>query len=74
MSDPDNLNIQRAAWAAAAIETFRARTGTDDCDALADLLCDLMHLCAARGHAKGWQFSSALVRASDYYAAEIGQA
>jgi hypothetical protein len=43
--DPEGRNDDRAAWAAAALVSFQSETGTDDEDALADLLCDLMHWC-----------------------------
>ena len=68
--DPDKLNLERAQWAEAAVRTFRAETRADDCDALADLLCDLMHLCDARAPADGWQFDAALERARAYYVDE----
>ena len=43
--DPDNMNADRAEWAAAALRHFQCTTGTDYEDALGDLLCDLMHWC-----------------------------
>jgi len=43
--DPDDKNGARAAWAMEAIRMFQAVTGTDDCDAISDLLCDIRHLC-----------------------------
>ncbi len=43
--DPEMMNDNRAAWAWRAIEAFMDATGTDPQDALADLLCDLMHVC-----------------------------
>jgi hypothetical protein len=43
--DPDEKNADRADWARAALEAFQAETGTDDCDAISDLLCDIRHLC-----------------------------
>ena len=43
--DPDEKNELRAEWALTALEAFQAVTGSDDCDAIADLLCDLRHLC-----------------------------
>jgi len=36
-------NLERAEWAAAALRHFQSTTGTDDGDALPDLLCDLLH-------------------------------
>jgi len=43
--DPDEKNEARAEWAQEALELFQQLTGTDDCDAIADLLCDIRHLC-----------------------------
>jgi hypothetical protein len=68
--DPDGMNRQRAQWAETAVRAFRAETRSDDCDALADLLCDLMHACDARGDAPGWHFAMALAHAEKHYAAE----
>src|SRR4051812_22225491 len=39
--DPDNMNADRAEWAAAALRHFQCTTGTDYADTLGDLLCDL---------------------------------
>jgi hypothetical protein len=64
--DPENRNDERAAWAEAALNVFRRETGTDIEDALADLLCDLMH-CADR---KNWDFEAELERARMHYEAE----
>jgi hypothetical protein len=36
-------NEDRAAWAHNALETFVFDTGADDCDAIADLICNLCH-------------------------------
>jgi hypothetical protein len=36
-------NLERAEWAEAALRHFQSATGTDDGDALSDLICDLMH-------------------------------
>jgi hypothetical protein len=41
--DPEKMNHKRATWAAAALNAFKSITGTDEADALGDLLCDLMH-------------------------------
>jgi len=43
--DPDDKNADRAGWARETLEFFQEITGTDDCDAIADLLCDIRHLC-----------------------------
>lgn len=45
MKDPDGMNADRARWANTALACFMELTGTDECDALTDLLCDLMHRC-----------------------------
>jgi len=42
---PENMNDHRVKWAAAALRCFQRETGTDNEDALTDLLCDLMHWC-----------------------------
>lgn len=39
------MNHKRAGWARNAIDTFMDDTKTDKEDAIADLLCDLMHMC-----------------------------
>lgn len=64
--DPEQMNDKRSAWAGAAVATFQQATGTDDEDALTDLLCDLMHW-ADRAD---YDFQAALTRATDHYAAE----
>jgi hypothetical protein len=64
--DPEQMNDKRSAWAGAAVAAFQQATGTDDEDALGDLLCDLMHW-ADRAN---YDFQAALTRANDHYAAE----
>ena len=64
--DPEEMNDQRAAWAAAALFHFRTCCRTDYEDALADLLCDLMHW-ADRAN---FDFDAALFRARFHYDAE----
>ena len=44
-NDPDNMNEWRACVARVALNAFQEATGTDDQDALGDLLGDLLHLC-----------------------------
>ena len=39
------MNQQRAEWAEIAIQAFMNETGVDFEDAIADLLCDIRHLC-----------------------------
>ncbi len=80
--DPEGQNEQRAAWAQAAIDGFRAVCHGDDCDALGDLLANLMHLCDQRTRTRngtgpvmknppeGWDFNKALAQAVMHYTAE----
>ena len=42
-ADPERKNAARARWAGQAVQEFRAATGTDKQDALANLLGNLMH-------------------------------
>jgi hypothetical protein len=64
--DPDGKNDSRATWAGAALSAFMGQTGTDQEDALADLLADLMHW-ADRNN---YDFDAALDRARYHYEAE----
>jgi len=64
--DPEDMNGKRARWAEIALIAFQRETGTDDEDATADLLCDLMHLADRRG----WNFDIELERAQAHYEAE----
>ena len=64
--DPDNMNADRAEWAAAALRHFQCTTGTDYEDAPGDLLCDLMHWCDRNN----FDFELALDRARGHYEAE----
>ena len=64
--DPEGQNDNRALWAEAAVVAFEAQTGTDREDALADLLCDLMHWCDRNGG----NFKFALDRARRNYEEE----
>jgi hypothetical protein len=67
-------NLDRAKWADAAIQAFRRATRTDDCDALADLLADLMHLCDTKRGQDGWDFDAMLERARSNYVEEVEEA
>lgn len=69
-ADPDDLNDERADWAARALDTFIAATRTDPEDALCDLLCDLMHWADRNAGAFASDFASDLRRAETHYAAE----
>jgi hypothetical protein len=64
--DPEYMNDARADWAATAIHCFAQKTGTDDEDVLADLLCDLMHW----SDRHGGDFENALRLARLHYDAE----
>ncbi|QDT53879.1 hypothetical protein Pan44_19050 [Caulifigura coniformis] len=68
-ADPERMNGKRAAWADLAVTAFQAATGTDEEDALGDLLADLMHW-ADRAN---YDFELAFNRAQDHYAAETGE-
>jgi hypothetical protein len=63
----DHTNETRAAIAAGLIDTFKDKTNADQCDALADLLADLMHY----ADAYGFDFDNELRRARNNYDAEI---
>jgi hypothetical protein len=43
--DPDRENDDRSKWAEAAVREFVLTTGADLCDAVSDLLADIMHWC-----------------------------
>ncbi|OWK35436.1 hypothetical protein [Fimbriiglobus ruber] len=66
--DPEGMNDKRSAWAGAAIAAFQETTGTDDEDALSDLLGDLRHW-ADRNN---YDFEAASLRARCHYEAETG--
>lgn len=61
--DPDDMNGQRSVWGAATVAHFQTLTRTDDEDAIADLLSDLMHLCDDTKQ----NFTHQLVRARGMY-------
>lgn len=67
--DPEGMNDDRAAWAGEALARFQAITGSDDCDALPDLLIDLMHF-ADRNREEFGTFDEALEWARQMYAEE----
>ena len=64
--DPDGQNDDRAKWAKAAVLAFMAETGTDEADALPDMLADLMHW----ADREGYDFGDQLHRARRHYIAE----
>ena len=63
-------NADRAELAAAALRHFQRTTGTDDEDALGELLCGLMHWASANN----FNFDAALCRARGHYEAEFAEA
>lgn len=65
--NPDGRNDDRAEWAGAALDTFKAHTNTEAVDAVADLLCDLIHWCDRND---GLDFDSELNRAVEMYEEE----
>jgi len=67
--DPDGMNDKRASWAGSALAVFMRDTGTEDEDALGDLLADLMHWCDRNNY----DFDAALGRAFGHYEAETGR-
>lgn len=68
--DPEEMNDDRAEWAAQAVDTFARATGMfdneDNQTILADLLCDIRHWCD-RNDAS---FAGALQTAEMHYEAE----
>lgn len=64
--DPDGKNNDRALWASYAIDRFRNATGADECDAVCDLLANLMHWCDRNGQ----KFEDELLRGRCHYEAE----
>jgi len=67
--DPDGKNDDRAAWAGSAVGAFVQVTGTDQEDALGDLLADLMHW----SDRNNYDFGAALDRARWHYEAETAE-
>lgn len=64
------LNLERAAWAESAVDAFQIETGTDDENAVADLLCNIMHLCRFEPQKYG-EFEDQLERARANHAGEV---
>ena len=64
--DPEGQNDDRASWASTALIAFKSETGSDDEDAMSDLLCDMMHLADREGE----DFTTDLRRAAGHYVAE----
>ena len=66
----DPTNEMRAEWAERAVDVFITIVATDREDAVADLLCDLMHLCQRQPERYG-SFEAALARGRANYQAEV---
>lgn len=64
--DPEDQNDARAEWTGAALAAFQSQTGTEDDDALSDLLCDLMHWADRHNE----DFNAELARARNHYDVE----
>jgi hypothetical protein len=69
--DDEGKNDDRAEWALQALETFQAATGTDDGDAISDLVADLLHLCDREGERFGWSARDQIERGIRAYHQEI---
>lgn len=70
-SDPDEMNEQRAAWAAEALDRFRHLTGSDPGEeALRDVLTDLHHW----ADQADLNWDAALTSAMNHYRAETAEA
>lgn len=67
--DPEKQNGDRAKWAKVSVCAFQNVTGTDDEDAIADLLADIMHLCDRETDTYS-TFDDAMRRAQAHYIAE----
>jgi hypothetical protein len=68
--DSEGMNDRRAGWARAALETFQAETGTDDGDAICDLVADLFHLCDRDGETFGRSARTQIERGARAYEQE----
>ena len=71
--DVDGMNRMRAAWAAQAVKAFLNECGTDDGDAIPDLICDLLHLANQKRRRYGTP-DAAMRRAQGNFDAETGNA
>jgi hypothetical protein len=70
----DVTNKDRSEWALQAVEAFQVATGTEDEHALADLLCDLMHLHDERTeYATGRSWEEVTSIATGNYIAEVSE-
>lgn len=57
------MNKKRARWAHSGLMAFQVAVATEDCDLVADFLCDLMHFCDR----DGFDFDAQLDRAKWHY-------
>lgn len=64
------MNSKRVTWALIALKAFQDATGADDEDAIADLLCDLRHLCDVHEEPYG-DFAAQFGRANANYEGEV---
>jgi hypothetical protein len=64
---PKVTNETRAETADAGLRTFQRLTRTDNCDLVADFLCNLMHWCRANNE----DFAAMLDRAKSNFTAEV---
>jgi hypothetical protein len=62
-------NLERAEWAEAVLPHFQSATGTDDDNALPDLLCDLLHW----SDREDFNFQDALDTARMHHQAECAE-
>lgn len=63
-------NLVRASAAAQCLTLFQKITGSEEQDAVCDLLADLMHLCDLMPQRFG-RFQAEVRRADDHYNAEV---
>lgn len=71
----DPSNADRAAWAQAAVDGFRAVCRGDREDDIKDLICNLLHLARRRGHDPQGCLNGAMMHfdAEEMEAREIGE-
>ena len=66
--DPEGKNDNRAEWASVALARFQEVTGSEDGDAVSDLICDLHHWCDRSDIV--FDFEVELARARTHYEEE----
>lgn len=67
----DIKNKDRAEFATVATEAYMSVCPTDDCDALCDLLTDLMHKAKAEGEIFGKELERAMMHFDEEQAQEV---